>query len=63
MRIGQKNVKTVPHKNIAQKNNTTEQLVIMETLPKSECNEKWKQKKHKKSTNYDQKQQNYHSHI
>ena len=59
-RTGQKNAKTAQYKNIAAKHNDTESSATMETFPKSKCNEKWKQKKHKKSTKYAQKQQNYH---
>ena len=48
---GQKNAKTAPYKNTAQKAKDTEQLKTMEIRQKSECNEKWKQKKLKKYTN------------
>lgn len=48
---GQKNAKTALYKNTAQKAKDTEQLKTMEIRQKSECNEKWKQKKHKKYTN------------
>ena len=42
---------------------TTEQFKTMETLPKSECNVKWKPTGHKKSTKNDQKQQNHPLHT
>ena len=51
------------YNSIAQKTNDIKRLAIMEILPKSECNGKWKQTGHKKSTKNGQKQQNYHLHT
>ncbi len=45
------------------KKRITEQFKTIATLPRLECNGKWKQNGHKKSTKNDQKQQNYHLHT